>query len=288
MDTAKGNNDLDVMDIAVTVAESWRLLLIVPLIVAAITAGILLSIRPQYVSYAALNMTIPADLLTARSVLDPVVEKLNLRKEYGPQMDVATDAVRRRLTVTPWNASPNDKSKVVAIESRFPSPELARDVLKTLIDEVRKQSVPRFAQREKLENEIATLKDALAGLQKYSDAIQKNTNNLGAPSEEESRARSIAAIVNTIVAQQKDLKNAEDSLQGMGQDAILSGPTTPDRAASKGVAALSVIAAFASGVAIFAFVFLRASFRRAGASTVGANKLKRFQAALRLRRTTSV
>lgn len=278
--------DLDILDTAVTLAEAWRVLLIVPFMAAVLTVGILFFMKPQYVSNAAVLMTLPPDVLTSRATLDAVVTKLGLQETYGPEMDVAADAVRRRITLTKSPSRDGDPATLVTIEAKFPSPELSHNVLESMLDEVRKQSVPRLSERERLESKISTLKSAISALQDYSGTLQKAEGSPGTPLEEEAFARSLSTIVNTIVAKQDDLRFAEAALTGMGPEAIVSEPTIPDRPASKGTAVFSIIAAVTAGLGTLAFIFIRAAFRRAGTTSVGSQKLHKIRTAFRLRQST--
>lgn len=253
---SQNENDFGMLDAAVVMAESWRLLLGIPLLVAAITACALLASTSNYASTAIVR-NFPLGILTARSTLEPVIQKLNLQEAYGPEMDLAVAAIGSRITLTQL---PGNWAK---IEARFPEPNLSQKVVATLIEETRRQSTPRFGERARLEAQLATLETAAANLKEYRDAILSNAGEqLGTAQQAESKALSLANLVENIVATEKQIADTKLTLQGLGPQDIISEPTSPDHALSKGIAALSIIAAIVASVAMLALVFIRNALTR--------------------------
>lgn len=269
--------DVDLLDVFVTIAESWRLLVLVPLAVGAITAIGVMSTKPEYVSRAVADIDWRADTIKQHSTLIPVIQKTGILSTFGPEMDAAVSRVSRRIEVDKVS------NGVTSVSAKFHSPQMAKDVAGAILAELQLQSQPKGSEREDLEAELNSVTEAIKTLRNSAHALQASSE--GTATEQEGRARALAILLNEAVTKEKRVREIEKEIRAIGAENVILPPTLPDKAEPKHVAAFSVIASVASGLFLLAVIFIRDSMRRVEATPSGAEKIKRLRAALKLSRT---
>lgn len=273
------DQDAGLLDLVVIVAESWRLLIFVPLLVAIITAGILLLLPREYESRALLRLGPAAPLLLSQSVLAPVIERLGLREELAPDLDESIEALADRM----W-AGPFRDSDLTSVRLRWEDPKQAQVILSEVIKETFQQARPRDGERADLEENLADINAALEQLQEFQQKLSSPAAPVDGGTEAEDYTRAYVLVVTDILNKKLQTTRIERELEGLGAENIIHPPHLPDAPVPGGRAPLVILAAILTGFALLCWVVARASYKAARQNPVTAEKLERIKRAFRLRR----
>ncbi len=155
------DDEISLLDIVVTLAESWRLLVFGPLI-AGIVAGALSFLWPKtYESVAIVRMT-EADLalLNAAPVLDALIEKFGLLPEFSGVKDDARQYLAKRLVI-----KTDKKTGLATITVAANAPERAQELGKAALDALLKELLPKGKSKAKLSSKSCPMIASLQTLQ---------------------------------------------------------------------------------------------------------------------------
>ena len=87
---AHADDEIDLLDLLVTIAESWKLLFFVPLLVGALTATVTSFYKPSYQSTAIVRLTEEeAAVLHSAAVLDPLLESFGYTQKANGNLESA-------------------------------------------------------------------------------------------------------------------------------------------------------------------------------------------------------
>lgn len=127
------NAEFDVLDLVVLLAESWKLLLLVPLVVGALTYAINFSARTTvYQSSAIITLSSEQSfVLRASSLLEPVALSQEWLEIHDGDVVQAVSALSRSLS---YERLPG--SRLFVVQVRHPSSDVAQRVLTLLLNEL--------------------------------------------------------------------------------------------------------------------------------------------------------
>ena len=147
-------DEISLLDIAVAIAESWRILVFGPIVVGLCVFGFLFfTQQDRYASSALLQITQgEAALLESASVVDPALEAADWVSRYGNVAEARREFLEKSLKTEKVGETEYFR---VTVEDR--SPESARAMLTALISELIRNSVPRDEARRALEQKLETL-----------------------------------------------------------------------------------------------------------------------------------
>ncbi|MDP1731725.1 MAG: hypothetical protein Q8L54_11250, partial [Devosia sp.] len=157
----QADGEIGLLDVVVTLAESWRLLLLGPLLAGAIAFGGAAFMPKAYESEAVLGLS-ASELVLLRSarVLDPVLEQQGLAGASG------VDAAREQLiaslkTKRIGETGQAGETGFYRVEVSQPAAPDAQALLQQIIAQLIVQSAPRGAARRTLELRLASAREAL-------------------------------------------------------------------------------------------------------------------------------
>lgn len=284
------DDEIDLLDLAVVLAENWKLLVFGPLLIGVV-ALVFASIWPKtYESEALLSVSVGSGspvngaqikkLAATKNFLEGVSSRLGLSKR-----EFDDDEFRKLFDVITGR-----KDGTVTIRARGSSPEEAEQLAQAVIDELYNRVKPTGAALERLQQllkqEKASLEESVKLEEKLAKTIQtgkKVDEALLKGYAELSRANSgkRAAIVN-LEAQINGL--TPSNLLGLTPSNLLAPPSLPEKPAKPKVGLITILAVVVSGIFLLLFVFIRHGLRSAATSPDAAEKIQRIRAAFGLRK----
>lgn len=247
-------NEISLLDILVILAESWKLLVFVPLL-AGVLAGALSFLWPKtFESVAILRISEEeAALFHSAPVLDPLIAKFDLLQDAGGIQDAAREALKKRLVITA-----DKKTKLTTLTVKAASPDAAQALAKDAISLMFVEQLPKGKEKAMIEKTIAINDQAINVANDALDAIQFSFRKAKfSDLTQESIVKNLASI-NSDVAR-RNLENAQlaQRLQVRGAEAYVQEPILPQRKSGPKRSLAVLIAVMASGFALLFFVFVR-------------------------------
>ena len=270
------DDEIDLLDLLVTVAESWKLLIFVPLLVGALTAVGTTFFQLSYQSNAILRLTEEdVAILHSAPVLDPLLEPFGyLARADGVQED-AREALKKDLT-----SSVDKRTKLVTISAKASSPETAQQMSSQAVARLLEELTPKGLRKTSLVQSIEIHEEAVAAakdsFEKLIEASPKGSVTLSNPDQTGS---SIAALVALILANKQKIQDLKQQLLPRGAEVFVQTSSLPQKPMPRKRAITTVIAILASGFALLLFVFVRKALQNAGANPESAAKIVRIKQA---------
>jgi uncharacterized protein involved in exopolysaccharide biosynthesis len=171
------DDEISLLDILVTLAESWKLLVFGPLIAGLLAGGLSFLWPKTFESVAIVRMTEEeVALLHAAPVLDPLIEKFGLLANADGIVDDARQDLKKRLTF-----AVDKKTKLATVTVKGGSPESAQALGQATMDILLIELQPKGKDKEAIEKEIAINNQLIADgiyLVDRQSGKQSNTNNV--------------------------------------------------------------------------------------------------------------
>jgi capsular polysaccharide biosynthesis protein len=168
-------DEISLLDILVTLAESWKLLVFGPLIAGVLAGGLSFLGPKPFESVAIVRMTEEeVALLHAAPVLDPLIEKFGLLAEADGIVDDARQDLKKHLTFTV-----DKKTKLATVTAKGRSPESAQALGQAAMDILLIELQPKGKDKEAIAQEIAINNQLIADgvyLIDRQSGKQSNTN----------------------------------------------------------------------------------------------------------------
>ena len=270
------DDEIDLLDLLVTVAESWKLLIFVPLLVGALTAVGTTFFQLSYQSNSILRLTEEeVAVLHSAPVLDPLLEPFGyLARADGVQED-AREALKMDLT-----SSVDKRTKLVSISAKASSPETAQQMSSQAVVRLLEELTPKGQRKTSIVQSIEIHEEAVAAakdsFEKLIEAFPKGSMTLSNPDQ---RVNSIAALVALILENKQKIQDFKQQLLPKGAEVFVQTPTLPQKPMPRKRAITTVIAMLASGFALLLFVFIRKALQNAGINPESAAKIVRIKQA---------
>ena len=273
--------ELDLLDLILTLVESWKLLLLGPLVAGLLVYGISCVIPKTYQSRSTIqverpgsNFTAPvaASLALSADVLRQIAPVAGL--DEGLSAEEIYKKLSKRITV-----SVGKQDKLLTISTQAHTPENAQKLNQALLDTLFPFSKPRGTEKAQLELQLAT---ETKRLQDSTQLEQETSANLASgKSVSEATSRLYGELLAANTNRQRAILEMQRRLDGLDSDDIVQSPTTPEEAIKPKKALLTIGAAVAAAFALLLFVFARQSIRAAKESSPEqAEKLARIRKAL--------
>ncbi len=273
-------DEISLLDILVTLAESWKLLVFGP-VVAGLLAGALSSLWPKtYESVAIVRLSEQElGLLNSAPVLDPLIAKFDLLADAGGVQENAREALVKKIV-----GKVDKKTGLATITAAARTPEQAKAMADAAVESLFKELLPKGKNKDQVEQVIRVNEQLIAG---NADAIEQLRKQIGKAGQGEGNFDVVMkhyASLNAEVAK-KELENIElrKSLLEKGDEAYAQRPSLPQRKVSPKCSLVVIIAVLASGFALLLWVFFSKAWQEAGEEIHSAGKIKRIKAALGMR-----
>ena len=268
--------EIDLLDILVTLAENIKLLILGPLLVGICALGIAYIVPQTFESIAVLKAEqATASLMTTASVLDPVAADLGLTK-----VDSAEEA--RKLLREQIKVSVGRNDKLLTLTVSAPAPQQAQAIANAVLQQTYVQSRPKGSDLTRLETQLKDAKARTKSAEDAAGALLKRMESNGAAGSTES-ARGYAELLNVAAAAQNQVAALQAQLEGLTDAQLIQAPTLPQKASKPKKGLIAIGATLAAGLALMLFVFVRQAVRGAAKDADAASKLARIRRALALR-----
>ena len=268
--------EIDLLDILVTLAENIKLLILGPLFVGICALGIAYIVPQTFESIAVLKAEqATASLMTTASVLDPVAADLGLTK-----VDSAEEA--RKLLREQIKVSVGRNDKLLTLTVSAPAPQQAQAIANAVLQQTYVQSRPKGSDLTRLETQLKDAKARTKSAEDAAGALLKRMESNGAAGSTES-ARGYAELLNVAAAAQNQVAALQAQLEGLTDAQLIQAPTLPEKASKPKKGLIVIGATLAAGLALMLFVFVRQAVRGAAKDADAASKMARIRRALALR-----
>jgi uncharacterized protein involved in exopolysaccharide biosynthesis len=276
---AHADDEIDLLDLLVTIAESWKLLVFVPLLAGALTATVTTFFKPIYQSTAIVRLTEEeAAVLHSAAVLDPLLEPFGYIEKANGIVEDARQALKGDLS-----SASDKRTKMVTISAKAASPEAAQQLNTQAIARLVNELTPKGQEKASIEQSIAIRQQAIAvteqSFAKLLEAFLKG--NLGASNAEQA-ITNISALVSLVLTNKQEVHSMELSLLPKGLELFVQPPTLPHKPMPRKRAMMTVVAALAAGFVLLLFVFIRKVLVKAAANPDSAAKLASIRRSLGL------
>jgi len=275
----QAEDEIDLLDLLVTVAENIKLLVLGPIVAGLVALGVAFILPQSYESSAVLNPEgsgYNSNLLVAMTQSVPVLQRVREATNFAP--GASADEATRQLANT-IKASIGRHDKLVTLTVTSDSAASAQAILQALVSELLAQSKPRGVVLERLQARIDLEQQSYqASLLLEQELLQlMQTGKANEPT-----TAAYGSLVNSNASKFVNLQNLEARLEGLTPDDLLQPPSLPERPVSNKKALMAVVAALATGFALLLFVFVRQALRNAGTNPESAAKLARIRQAFGL------
>ena len=268
--------EIDLLDILVTLAENIKLLILGPLFVGICALGIAYIVPQTFESIAVLKAEqATASLMTTASVLDPVAADLGLTK-----VDSAEEA--RKLLREQIKVSVGRNDKLLTLTVSAPAPQQAQAIANAVLQQTYVKSRPKGSDLTRLEIQLKDAKARTKSAEDAAGALLKRMESNGAAGSTES-ARGYAELLNVAAAAQNQVAALQAQLEGLTDAQLIQAPTLPEKASKPKKGLIAIGATLAAGLALMLFVFVRQAVRGAAKDAGAASKMARIRRALALR-----
>jgi predicted XRE-type DNA-binding protein len=268
------DDDIDLLDLLVTIAENIKLLVLGPLVAGLLALGVSFTLPNTFESKALINANkagvdpnVLVSMATTAAVLEP------LRQQIGFEPDLPNERALTELRNS-IKASLGRADKLITITATAPSAEQAQRTNQALLAELFKQSQPRGEDLARLSARLQFEKEALTtvlSLEKELIAIIKSGK------ESHLVSATYANVSSTKGTHFAMIHSLESQIEGLGKNALVQPATLPEKPLSNKKALMATITTLATGFALLLFVFVRQAWRNAGANAEAADKLSRIR-----------
>ena len=273
------DDEISLLDILVTLAESWKLLVFGPLI-AGVLAGALSFLWPKtFESVAIVRLTEQElALINSAPVLDPLIEKFGLLPEFDGIQDDARQYLAKKLV-----GKSDKKTGLATITAAANTPERAQELGKAAMDALLKELLPKGKNKDQVEQQILSNERIIAS---SADAIEQLQKQIGKAGQSDAGLEVVMKYYASLTAEvaKKELENVElkKSLAVRGDEVYVQQASLPQRKTSPKRSLVVLMAVLASGFALLIFVFIRKAWDSIAQEAESASKLARIKRSLGL------
>jgi LPS O-antigen subunit length determinant protein (WzzB/FepE family) len=268
------DDEISLLDILVTLAESWKLLVFGPLL-AGVLAGALSFLLPKTFESTAIVRLTEAEvaLVGAAAVLDPLIVKFDLLPEFDGNQDDARAYLAKKIT-----GKFDKKTGLSTITAIAATPERAQAMGVAAIDALLLELLPKGKNKDQVEQTINSNEGIIAN---NTDAVEQLKKQMGKQGQNDTGLEVVMKHYATLTAEvaRKELENIElrKSLTVKGAEVFVQQPSLPQRKASPKRSMVVLLALLASGFALLLFVFIRKAWRTASQDKEAAAKIKKIK-----------
>ena len=268
------DDEISLLDILVTLAESWKLLVFGPLI-AGVMAGALSFLWPKtFESVAIVRLTEEeVALLHAAPVLDPLIEQFGLLAKADGIVDDARQDLKKRLLF-----AVDKKTKLATITAKAEIPDQAQALANAAIAAVLIELQVKGQEKALLQKTIAINERAIESAEDAIESIQRSLKKtMLSDQAQESALKNLAAINSDIAKRAQENETLRQKLEVRGAEVYVQQPNLPQRKTSPKRSLVVLLAALASGFALLLFVFVRKAWNSACQDKEAAAKVKQIK-----------
>jgi uncharacterized protein involved in exopolysaccharide biosynthesis len=268
------DDEISLLDIMVTLAESWKLLVFGPLIAGVLAGGLSFLWPKTFESVAIVRLTEEeVALLHAAPVLDSLIEQFGLLAKSDGILDDARQSLKQGIIF-----SVDKKTKLASISTKAETPDQAQALGNAAIAALLKELQVKGNEKALLEKAIAINVRAIESAEDAIDSVQRSLKRSTLSDQaQESAIKNIVVINFDIAKREQENYTLRQKLGGKGAEVFVQQPSLAYRKTSPKRSMLVMLTMFASGFALVIFVFARKAWRNAGLDAESATKIMRIK-----------
>lgn len=282
------DDEIDLLDLGLTIAENIKLLVIGPLLAGLVALGGVWVWPATFESSFTLNANklLIVDGVETKFIQLQQVSTLVLAK---PTLEAAAQALtasnqphlaQHLLAGAASSTIPRNTTNVL-VTVRAPTAQAAHDMAQALLAAILKGSRPQGEELARLTQDLQKDQSALENARTLETRLDQAIK--GGKANGEDLAKSYPSLLSAIAEQSKRVEQHRARLAGLGEADIVSKPNLPVAASKPRKAMVVVVAVLASGFALLLFVFLRKALQGVMYNPESAAKIARIRLLLRLK-----
>lgn len=277
--TFEHDDQISLLDILVTLAESWKLLVFGPLVAGVLAGGLSFLWPKAYESVVIVRLTEQEiALLNSAPVLDPLIEKFGLLPEFDGIQDDARQYLAKKLV-----GKVDKKTGLATITAAANAPERAQELGKAAMDTLLKELLPKGKNKDQIEQEILSNERIIASSTDVIKQLQKQIGKAGQNDAGLEVVMKYYASLTTEVSK-KELENIElkKRLAVRGDEVYVQQANLPQRKVSPKRSLVVLMAVLIAIFALFLYVFTLKALSSIAQNPESSAKLQAIRAALGL------
>ena len=239
---AQTDDEIDLLDLLVVIAENLKLLILGPLFVGICALGIAFTLPQTYESQSTLNPQKPglnvsgamlASYIKSFDVLKKAADDIGFEPDSSTQQRIAK--LEKLLAV-----SVGKQDQLVTLKTQGDSPESARLLNESIWKNVLPLTIPRGKDMERLQTQIQAERERLQAGQKLEIETAKLLSGSASASEATSRLYGELLAANSTRLQA--IAALEAQAEGLTLENLTEQPTVPERAIKPKKALIAIAA----------------------------------------------
>lgn len=247
-------DSIDLFDVALTLAENIKLLVLGPLLAGFFIYGITFLLPQKFQSTAVLRAEPDvSSYMTTVTVLDSSLANLGFLKDLSEEeAEEARIDLNRRVTT---QIGRNDKLVTLNVTAGSPlaAQRMADEILKNTFAGLR----PKGEELKRLLVQKALLQQQLGELQDTSNTAQKLLENSSPTADHGLLAESISSLSSIRIRLQETQFAVERRILGLTTEDLLQSPTLPKKPSAPKKELIAVLSALGTGLLLVVFVLMR-------------------------------
>lgn len=275
------DDEINVMDVLIVIAENIKLLLIAPIVIGAIAWGIAFLIPQSFESQALLSTAKPglnvssqvlASYIKSADILQKVAKEAGIGADLGP---AALQTAMQKLV----KVSVGKQDQLISLTTTGDTPEAAQKLNFLVWKHVLPLTLPRGSEKKHLQEQLQSEQERLVA----SRALELlAAQRLEQGNTSESIALLYGELLSANSARIERITSLELRLEGLTLDSLAQQPTISELAVSPRKSLIAMASALTAGIILLIFVFGRHGLRSSKNDPEQAQKIDRLRAALRL------
>lgn len=273
-------DEIGLLDILVTLAESWKLLVFGPLVVGVLAGGLSFLWPNTYESVSIVRLTEEdAALIHAAPVLDPLIAKFDLLKDVNVSQEDARLSLKNKLVL-----AIDKKTKLATLTAKARTPEQAQALGAAVIEAVLQELRVKGKEKEAVLKTIAINQQAISVAEDALEAVQKSLKRGAmADLQQESAIKNLTSLNAEIVTKTQANADLALKLEARGEEVYVQKASLPERKSAPKRSLVVFIAVLASGFALLLWVFVRKAWQGASQDAAASAKIAVIKKSLGLR-----
>ena len=266
------DNNVDLFDILLTIAENFRLLVLGSLFAGACTYGMAFLLPPKFESTAVLRAeSSVATMMTSPSALHTSLEKLGYLEGLN---DAAAEDAREELAKN-VRASVGRNDQLVTLTVAGKSPAVAQALNREILNYVYEMSRPKPFEVNRLEIEKDALTQQVADLITTLRRAQHLLGEASPSANLGALAESISSITSNLISLRERLRSIDSTLRGMADEILIQHPTLAQKPVAPRKGMLAALVTLGTGFFLLLFVFTRHAWTTSSSHEQRLRALKR-------------
>lgn len=254
-------DEISLLDTLVALAESWKLLVLGPLVIGLL-AGVLSLFWPNtYESVSILRLDEEElALIHSTPVLDPLIVKFDLLKESdGFYDDARRDLIKKLVVVF------DKKTKLATFIAKARTPQQAKALGVATIELLLEELRAKGGEKEAILKEIAINQQAITLAEDALDSLRKSFKH-GVDltdRQQEAVVRSFSLLTVELISRTQANNNLARKLEVRGEEVYVQKASLPERHSGPKRISVLIISVLVSEFVLLLFVFVRKAWQRA-------------------------